>query len=244
VDSAPPALEFAIRRATARGVGTPFEKADAVAAVVPLLNLVASPVERGEYATWLAVAAGAERRDVEAALRAAARGRDPHDAVRIAPRRRPPEERKLGLLLRCVLERPQLRGELPRDLPELVAEALPGHPLVRVARALLEAPAAAAGAEPGGAAAGRPAAWLEAVAEPLDAEAAARLRELAADEQELDPESAARAAADVLRWLERHLASRRQHELTDRLRDPGADGAAVLREKQRLRFQPPAESPS
>jgi len=51
VDEAPPALEIAIRRATAKGCGTPWEKADAVAAVAPLIALVPSGVERGEYCT-------------------------------------------------------------------------------------------------------------------------------------------------------------------------------------------------
>jgi len=232
VEAAPPALEFAIRRATARGVATPFEKADAVAAVVPLLRLVVSPVERGEFATRLAVAAGTEPRLVEAALRAAASGRDAGEVLRVAPRRRRPEERKVGLLLRCLLDRPELLEGLPPELPALVEAALPGHPLVRVARALVEAPGAG------------PAAWLEAVAGALDPEAAAQLRELAASEHEIDAPAAARTRDDVLRWLERHSASLKQHELTARLRDPGADVAELLREKQRLRFQPPAESPS
>jgi DNA primase len=59
VDEAPPALEIAIARAAAAGCKTPWERADAVAAVVPLLALVADPVERGEFGRRLALAVGA-----------------------------------------------------------------------------------------------------------------------------------------------------------------------------------------
>jgi DNA primase len=54
IDSAPPALDLTIQRALAGGCETPWEKADVVAAVAPLLVALPDPVERGEYtpAAW------------------------------------------------------------------------------------------------------------------------------------------------------------------------------------------------
>jgi DNA primase len=69
VADATPALDGVIRRAVARGCATPWEKADAVAAVVPLLVLVPDPVERGETARQLSFATGVPAGDVDAAVR-------------------------------------------------------------------------------------------------------------------------------------------------------------------------------
>jgi len=74
VDEAPSAIELVIRRAVARGCKTPWEKADAVASVAPVLALVESAVERTDYCVQLAFAVGTEERHVQSAVRAAARG--------------------------------------------------------------------------------------------------------------------------------------------------------------------------
>ena len=79
IDSAPPALELAIQRAVAGGCDTPWEKADAVAAVAPLLAVLPDPVERGEYTRRLAMVCGSDARDVEAVVRRVARGESAPD---------------------------------------------------------------------------------------------------------------------------------------------------------------------
>jgi DNA primase len=107
IDGAPPALEVAIERAVAKGCDTPWEKSDAVAAVAPLIALVPSAVERGEYCARVALAMGSEARHVEAAVRLVARGGDARDAMPVAPRRRGPEERKILQLVRRLLEHTQ-----------------------------------------------------------------------------------------------------------------------------------------
>ena len=81
VDQAAPALDRVIERALAQGSATPAAKADAVAAVAPLLALIPSPVERAGFEQQLALSVGVEVRHVEAAVRAAQRGQDPRDAV-------------------------------------------------------------------------------------------------------------------------------------------------------------------
>ena len=97
VDRAPAALDFAIDRAVGRGSSSPAEKADAVAAVAPLLALVPSGVERSGFAQRLALSVGTEARHVEAAVRAAERGEDARDA-RADPGapRSSPHERKIA----------------------------------------------------------------------------------------------------------------------------------------------------
>ena len=69
VDAAVPAVEAVIRRVSARAHATPWEKSDAVAAVAPLLALVADPVERGEHERQLALAVGVRPEDVKALVR-------------------------------------------------------------------------------------------------------------------------------------------------------------------------------
>jgi len=69
VDAAVPAVEAVIRRVSARAHATPWEKSDAVAAVAPLLALVADPVERSEHERQLALAVGVRPEDVKARVR-------------------------------------------------------------------------------------------------------------------------------------------------------------------------------
>jgi DNA primase len=219
-----------IDRAAAGETSTPWDKADAVAAVAPLLARIPSAVERHEYCSRLALAVGTEARHVQAAVRAAERGEDARDAVPVAPRRNGPEERNLRQLARSLVEHPALGSRVPRDeLAALVAAC----PLTELIDALVAA-----------AAAGR-AVDLEAVAAQLGDEARALLRSLAVDDEALDEEAARRTVDDTLQWLRNRQLKRQKRELTQQLRDPGADADAVLREKQRLisEKKPVAHSP-
>jgi len=74
VGAAVPALDLVMRRAVARGCATPWQKADAVAAVAPLLALVPDGVERGELVRRLALAVDAEPDAVEQAVARSRRG--------------------------------------------------------------------------------------------------------------------------------------------------------------------------
>ena len=111
VNEAKPALDLAIRRACAAGVATPYQRADAVAKVTPLLARVPDPVERGEFARRLALAANAEARDVEAAVRkermsGAERGEYASEEPAPAPRKLGPAERHFADALRILIDHP------------------------------------------------------------------------------------------------------------------------------------------
>jgi DNA primase len=218
VGAAPPALDAVIRRAVAGGCREPAEKADAVAAVAPLLALVAAPVERGAWEDRLALAVGTEKRHVEAAVRAARRGEDAHAAVPVPPRRvAAADERKLRLLARVLLDHPELSDRAPLAAAEAFA---PGHPLVDLATRL----AAEEDRD------------VDALAAGLGPDARSLLFELAVDEStRSDPEGAARSLRDLERWLHEREERERQRELTARMRRGDPDVAAVLREKQRTR---------
>ena len=223
LDRAPDALDFAIDRAIARGCTSPAEKADAVAAVAPLLALIPSGVERSGFAQRLALSVGTEPRHVEAAIRAASRGEDARDAVPIAVRMNPIEDRKIRQLARSLVDHPSLAGRVSReDLHELV----PAGPLRELIAALLEA-AAEDRSVP-----------LEEVAARLGADEARLLRQLAvAGEEATEPGVAERTIDDTIRWLRKERLSERLRALTQRLRDPDADVQAILEEKDRLTKQ-------
>jgi DNA primase len=108
VSSAPLALDLAIRRACAAGVATPYQRADAVAAVAPLLARVLDPVERGEFARRLALAANADARDVEAAVRKERMSGSERDGEAReptpAPRKLDPAERHFADALRILID--------------------------------------------------------------------------------------------------------------------------------------------
>jgi len=222
VDGASAALDAVIRRAVARGCAEPAQKADAVAALAPLLAHVASPVERGAWEERVALQVGSERRHVEAAVRASRRGGDPHAEVPIPVRREiaAADERKLRLLARVLLDHPDLAARAPLASAEALA---PGHPLVEVVIRL----ASVAG--------GQGASDLESLAEGLSPEARSELFRLAVDESlPGGVEAAAQAMADLERWLLAREERARQRELTERMRR-GEDFAAILQQKQRSR---------
>ncbi len=223
-------MDVAIDRAAAGDTSTPWAKADAVAAVAPLLARIPSAVERHEYCNRLALAVRSEARHVEAAVRAAGRGDDARDAVPVAARRDGPEERNLRQLARSLFEHPALGSRVGRD--ELAALVAP-CPLGELIFALVDAGAAGGGLD------------VEAVAAQLGDEARALLRSLAVDDEALDEEVARKTVDDTLEWLRKRQLKRQKRELTQQLRDPGADADAVLKEKQRLisEKKPVAHSP-
>ena len=217
VDRSLPALDRVIERAVGRGRSTAWEKADAVAAVAPLIALIASPVERGETAQRLAFAIEIGLQHVEAAVRAAGRGQDPREAVPIEPRRSGPEDRNLLQLARSLVQHPQLVGSVPRD--ELAL--LPAGPV----RETIEALAAADGEGH--------TADLERIAERLGVEARSLLWRLAAADDGIDEVAAAKTIVETLGWLRKRRRVEQKRAVTRRMHEPDADSAALLGEKQR-----------
>ncbi|MEM7410131.1 MAG: DNA primase [Myxococcota bacterium] len=222
VDEAPAALDFVIERAVGRGCATPWEKADAVASVAPLLAKIPSGVERSEFAQRLALSVGTEVRHVEDAVRAASRGEDARDAVPVAPRMTGAQERKLRQLARSLVDHPSLAARVPRDE---VAELVPAGPLRELIRALVEAAAEDRSVR------------VEELAENLSDNSAQLLRQLAVAEDVLEADIAERTIDDTLIWLRKQHIKEQLHALTLRLRDPNADVKAILEEKQRLTKQ-------
>jgi len=223
VDDAPEALEVAIRRAVARGNGSPAEKADAVAAITPLLVRLASPVERGAWEDRLALSVGANPDDVRAAVRAEARGEDAAEAVPVAPRFEPSEVRKLKQLAHSLFEHPHLGPKVERD-PLLEQE---GHPVVDLIRGLVGAAARDRRVE------------IDEIAEGLSEEARSLLYALAADDHPPEESVAVRTVDDTNRWLADRRDRERQQELTERLRHGDADALDILRAKQEAALVPP-----
>jgi DNA primase len=217
IDEAPPALEIAIRRAVAEGCRTPWEKADAVAAVAPLIALVPSAVERGEYCAQLALAVGTEPQHVGAAVQRAARGEDARDAVPVTPRRRGPEERNVLQLVRSLLEHPQHAQRISLDE---VAALVSDRSLADLVRALVEAARDGARVD------------VEQVAEQLESETRNLLRALATADA-LDADTALRTIDDTLRWLRRRRHSEEGRALTEKMRDPTSDQKALIDAKVR-----------
>jgi DNA primase len=221
VEQAPPALDAAMRRAVAAGCGTPWEKADAVAAVAPLLAVIPDAVERGEWVRRLAFAAAVEPAEVELAVRRQARGdreEEPRGPVR--PRLEGLEERRLAEVVKILVEHPQLASlAAERGLLEIAGDG-PWRELLTALAGL------AADVTPQGVMA-----QLEVE---LGAEPRALLHEIAAnDERRLELQQASRALTDIAGWFDRRQDRARRHAVTDSLRDPEADRGERLREKNR-----------
>jgi DNA primase len=211
VDEAKPALELAIARAAAAGCRTPWERADAVAAVTPLLALVPDPVERGEFARRLALAVGADAGDVAAALRRERKSDEP-EAAPAPPRRMGPEDRHYATLLRLLIDYPAELASLDeRGLLELAPDA----DWRALAAAVLAAPVD----------------QLDALVDELEGEARRRFSELA-NEPRPDLDEAERAPkifSDTLGKLSRLRLEREKKALNARI----ASGEVSLVEKQR-----------
>jgi len=218
VDSAEPALDFAIRRALGEGCETPWQKADAVAELAPLLARLPSSVERSDYCRQLALAAGTEARHVEEAVRAAGRGQDAREALPVQVRRKGPEERNLAQFVRALIEHPSLAEDLEiSELRELVSQG----PLTELALAIVAA------VQQGSL---RP----EALAEEVSSEARRLLHEFSVQEQSSELENASRTLHDTLIWLRKQRRRERQRALTSSLRDSRVDAESVFKEKQAI----------
>jgi DNA primase len=223
VQAATPAVEVVIRRAVARGVATPYEKSDAVAAVIPHLARIPDRVERSAFARRLALAAGVEIADVSAALREAL-GESPETEEAGAPARAAavdPEQRFAKRLAEVLL-----------DHPTLVHRFRPGEPgaLVRddAWRALLESMLRSC-AEHG-------AALGDSALEAAYSEDERRIL-FALDCEErisLEPEEAVRVLDDTLENLRNRRRVETQRATTRRLAEsPPSEHPALLLEKQR-----------
>ena len=220
VDDAPPALRLAIDSALADGAHSPEAKADAVAALAPLLAKIPEPTERTAWAQQVALSVGAREGDVLATVRAVARGERPEDAARYVPDvpADPRVERQLGTLVQALLQHPSCGAGVDLDaLVEQVAE-----PLWRDLLPVLF-DACRKGSDP-----------LAEADEQLEPSLVSRLHALAAGEGPVyeDEAHAARALGDVVLWFERQRKRAAQRALTDRLRASPPDPQAVLRMKR------------
>lgn len=225
IDDAPEALEVAMRRAVSAGVSSPAEKADAVAAIAPLLVHVTSPVERGAWEDRLALFVGANPDDVRAAVRTQRRGGNAHDEVPIAPRFEAAEIRKLKQLARSLVEHPHLA-------PRVSSAAFPeagGTPVIELLHRLA------------GAAVTDRRVDLEEISEGISEEARSLLYALASDDHPLDEAVAERTIDDTNRWLADREARSQQRDLTAKLRSGGDDALEILRAKQAAASPPPNE---
>ncbi|MDH3212749.1 MAG: DNA primase [Myxococcales bacterium] len=220
VAEAPSALDAVIDRAGAGGCNTPWEKADAVAAVARLLALVPGTVERHEFCVRLAFTTRTEVQHVEDAVRAAARGQDAAGAIPVEVRRAGPEERILNQLARSLVEHPHLTAGVVRD--EFLALA-PACPATEVVAALIDS-----------AGAGRRFV-LDEVAERLGPEACSLLHSLAAADDVQEEAAAQRTLEDTLRRLRKDRTRRESQEITRRMRASNSDAYALLREKEEQR---------
>jgi DNA primase len=211
VDAAKPALELAILRAAAAGCRTPWERADAVAAVTPLLALVIDPVERGEFGRRLALAVGADPADVAAALRRERKSEEAGPAPAPA-RRMGPEDRHYRTLLRVLVKHP---AEITRLDEREVLELAPDAEWRALGAALLAAPADA----------------TDECMDELEGEARRRFSELVNDpSMDLDDaEKAPTIFGDALAKLQQIRRDREKKQLTARI----AAGECDLSEKQR-----------
>jgi DNA primase len=220
IDAAPPAIELAIQRAIDGGIASPWDRADAVAKVVPQLALIQDPVERGEFARQLALRVGTEPRDVEAAVRRAVRGGgsgDDEAPKELEPRRETPEDRHYATVLRLVLDHADSLTAFDRDAVLALAPNEDWKPLAEV---VLDASFDS----------GR----IDALLDELEGARRARLSALANEPRpELDNgEMADQILSDELVWLTRQRAKRDAAAVNAQLRG-GSDPTALLKEKQR-----------
>ena len=203
VDGALPAIKLAMRRAVAPGVSTPYQRADAVAAMAPLLALIPDAVERDQFAEEFALASFSEIQDVRAAVRKArieASGRaSSEDGPTLAPRKLSPTERHFCDALRILVDHPACAKNLA---PEALAQLAPDEDLRALAGAVHEL--ALQGGDP---------------AQLVDALEGERRRRFVALASEPRPdlehaEKAARILADELAWLAREQRRDRSRALT------------------------------
>jgi DNA primase len=227
VEGARPALSIVFERAVARGIGTPFARADAVATVAPLLARVSDGVERADWVRRLALAVGVDERHVALSVRAAASGDDRESATAAAgavlasvSAMLTPVDRALRSLARLLLAHPALASRVCADAWH---EAMPGNVHVNLVVAILDQ------VEMGGDV--TPAALVDR----LDDATRALLLALAVDDAPpLEPAEAERVLDETLARLEMRRMRHEHRALTEQLRDVTTqDPASLLREKQR-----------
>jgi DNA primase len=210
VDEAAPALEEVVRAACAGRLATPWERADAVHAVAPLLAKVVDPIERGEFMRLLAMRTGVRQEDVESVVVGERGGAREEPADLVAPRRRGPEDRWLRNLALAVLDHPQLAARIPLDeLVLLYPDAPAQRFVVELVMALSE------GADPAASLAG---------------DAHGEYTELAAAEREpMDEDGARRAIDETVETLRRRAHRRDRTASTRRFEGEGsADERSLL----------------
>ncbi len=222
VDTAPPALDLAIRRAAALGVASPYQRADAVAAVAPLLARVPDPVERAEFTRRLALATNVEARDVEAAVRkermSGNNQRGEESAPTLAPRKLSPAERHFADVLRILVDHPACAARVSASELETLAPDDDSRALAREVHAIAEARS-------------DPSALVDA----LEGERRRRFVALASEARpDLEDASvAARILGDELAWLSRDQQRSRSRALTQSVILGSAPSEDLITLKQR-----------
>lgn len=231
VDDAPDALELSIRNAVRQGTATPNQKADAVGRVAPLVARVADAVSRDEYIRRLAMAVDASPTAVAAIVRDAVRSSAQTPQVEgvalgVARARRDiPEERQLRALARLCLQNPNLVGD---ELALKLQEILPAGAWKSIILQIIEAAADGLLDSAGGVDA-------FAVESRLDEDARLRLREIAIDDTPTDVErSTEKILDDLIGTFDKRRRKLLEQELNRKMRDPDADHAALLTERDAL----------
>ncbi len=230
VDAAPAALDVVIRRAMQAGCSTPDEKADVVRHVGALVALIPNTVERGEWARRLAVSTGADTRAVEATVRdlRGGRSRETREVLRdtpVRPRRSGPEERQLRQLVGMAARHP---GEFSTSLRERLPGVLPDCLQRDVVLELLAAADEGLTDESGGV-------DIRALGEHLDEAKDLALREALADDSLADnDQDRAAIIGDLIGHFTKKKAAEEQSDIQRRLREPGADTLALLRERDEV----------
>jgi len=203
VDAAPPAMKLAMRRAVAPGVSTPYQRADAVARMAPLLALIPDAVERDQFAEEFALASFSEIQDVRAAVRKArieASGRSSSDdAPAQPPRKLSPAERHFADALSVLILHPACAKNVAA---EALAQLAPDDVFRALASAVHEL--ALSGGDPAQ------------LIDSLEGEARQRLVALLTEPRpDLEQaEKSARILADELAWLAREQQRDRSRALT------------------------------
>ncbi len=109
VDAAPPALELMMQRVVGKGCSTPWQKADAVNAVVPFLTRVSDVVERANYIHRLALMTDTPESGVTRAVRAAEQGKtwDGAETMPKNPQKETAEARRCREFAKLLLDYPE-----------------------------------------------------------------------------------------------------------------------------------------
>lgn len=227
VEGARPALSIVLERAVARGIATPFARADAAAMVAPLLARVVDGVERADWVRRVALAVGVDERHVALSVRAAMDGDDRESAKAAASAALAsvsatltPIDRALRSLVRLLLAHPALASRVCADAWH---EALSENIHMKLVIAILDQVELGGEVTPG------------ALVDRLDGDTRALLLALAVDDApHLEPLDAERVLDETLARLEMRRMRHEHRATTEQLRDVAAqDSSSLLREKQR-----------